>query len=640
EKHPRARFGRGIQRVPISGVVFDPGQAPANQDHFIYAYTDQETYAQLSGEPVNQRLLVRLHDVQKKAQVEHIVGQLVRELASQGVVIDKVSIPEPNAHPHQWQLDTLLLLQGSISLLAFAMAAVLLSQLMASILAKQVRQISILKAIGASRPKVLGIYATMVLTLGAIATLVGVPLAVASGYGFAYFVARILNFAVLTTTLPWWWLTVLVALSLLLPLALSLPVLLRGTRISVHEALSDYGVAAPLADSNAISRLERLPPTLAMALRNALRRRRRLAVTVLTMTLGVAMFGAGFNVRQSLASLLQATSDSMRYDLRVVLRAPISLSRAEELFAPVANIRRLEAWSGGRGMVQSGLLASSSGIGLIALPPETALLRPKVVAGRWLQGDDRPEMVMNLQAWEAYDSLAVGNRQSIVLGGQQVELTLVGLVEEFDTSKIYLDRRYYDRLLNPQELRNSFLLAATDNDYAAVIALKHDVERVLASTDLQVIEVMSHTERMKIIYDHLDIILSVILFLAFTVLLVSAMGMASAVGISIMERTREIGVLRAIGATPTIIARLFVTEGMLISVVSVLLGLLLSWPLSIAATKLFGNLMLGGADLRFVVSAHGVWITLVATLVFGFLASRIPARAATRVSTQEALSYE
>lgn len=116
--------------------------------------------------------------------------------------------------------------------------------------------------------------------------------------------------------------------------------------------------------------------------------------------------------------------------------------------------------------------------------------------------------------------------------------------------------------------------------------------------------------------------------------------MASATGINVMESTREIGVLRAIGATPAVIYRLFVAEGMT-SVASIFLGSVLSWPLSIAAAAFFGNLMLGdGASLRFAFSPKGFWITMAATLVFGCLASRIPARHAVAVSTHSALAYE
>ncbi|HEY6871506.1 MAG TPA: hypothetical protein VI298_02135 [Geobacteraceae bacterium] len=75
------------------------------------------------------------------------------------------------------------------------------------------------------------------------------------------------------------------------------------------------------------------------------------------------------------------------------------------------------------------------------------------------------------------------------------------------------------------------------------------------------------------------------------------------------------------------------------SVISIVLGLLLSWPLSIVAAKFFGNLMLEVA-LHYSFSRPGFVITLVVTLIFGWLSSRIPARKAIKVSTREALAYE
>lgn len=97
--------------------------------------------------------------------------------------------------------------------------------------------------------------------------------------------------------------------------------------------------------------------------------------------------------------------------------------------------------------------------------------------------------------------------------------------------------------------------------------------------------------------------------------------------------------LRAIGATPKIVYNLFIVEGMIVSIVSICLGLLLSWPLSIIASKFFGNLMLE-VELHYSFSRIGFVITVIATLIFGWLASRVPAQRAISVSTKEALAYE
>ena len=182
---------------------------------------------------------------------------------------------------------------------------------------------------------------------------------------------------------------------------------------------------------------------------------------------------------------------------------------------------------------------------------------------------------------------------------------------------------------------------AKDNDYQKVIALKKSIEKAIAPSRLDIAYVMSQAERVKIIYDHLNIILAVLILLSFLVLLVSAVGMASATGINIWERTREIGVMRAIGATPKIIYALFVYEGMITCSISIVLWLLLSYPPSLLAALFFGKLMLGNdAELTYAFSSSGFCITLAVTLVFGWIASRIPAKSAIAVSTHAALSYE
>ena len=117
--------------------------------------------------------------------------------------------------------------------------------------------------------------------------------------------------------------------------------------------------------------------------------------------------------------------------------------------------------------------------------------------------------------------------------------------------------------------------------------------------------------------------------------------MASATGINIMERAREIGVLRAHRSDPgndlQAVCRRRDDRKCCRRI---------SGPPAVMASE-HGCLAVlrkpdagEGALLRFAFSPHGFWITLVTTIIFGWLASRIPARKAIRVSTREALAYE
>lgn len=638
----RVHGGSRILEVPITGVSFDPAQAPATQDAFIYSYVDKKTYTQITGEAANQRLIFRLKNVNNKRDIQTAANRILDDFERLGISVKTVNIPKLNEHPHQWQLNTLIGLQGAIGLLAFLMGAVLVSQLMAAILARERRQIGILKAIGASRFQVLKLYMTMVLLFGAASSVIAIPLAVLSGYAFARFVAKILNFEVLTTTLPVALYLSLIAAGLLLPILFSLRALLRGVNVSVHDALSDYGIRQDTYANDA-GPVTRLPLSLSMqlALRNTLRRKGRLAITVATMALGVAIFSTGFNVRQSLIEFLAYTRDSMKHDVQVVFKEQIPLQQALAPFKSLSNVSRVEAWNGGRGRLQTGRVSTTNGIGIVALPYDTDLIRWDILEGRWLHTSDELEIVMNQQAVEAYGNTVVGKFYPIDIKGITLNAKLVGVVREFEVAKIYIDKNRYDALVNPDHLINSLMFVASDKDFDKLVSLKADIEKAIAQSDLNILYILSKTERAKIIYDHLNIILTLFALLSFLVLVVGALGMASATGISVMERTREIGVLRAIGATPKMIYSLFVAEGMVISIVSILFGLLLAWPLSIAASAFFGDLILGASTpLDYAFSNLGFVITVMVILIFGWLASRIPARKAIVVSTREALAYE
>ena len=638
----RIRVGGKISNLPIPGISFDPAQAPATQDAFIYTYVDKRTYAQVTGEDVNRRLIIRLKNVATRQEVQTIADSLLSDLSRMGITVNTMNTPKFNEHPHQFQLNTLLALQGGIGLLALLMGAVSVSQLMAALLAQQVRQIGMMKAIGATRFDVLRIYATMALMFGVAATIPGVPLAVKSGFAFAQFVSGVLNFNVLTTTLPIGLYLSLIATGLLLPILFSLPAILRGANVSAWRALSDYGIRQ---DSYSDRRplLPKLPLSnrLILALRNTGRSKKRLLISVSTIALGVAIFSTAFNVRQGLVEFLAESRVSMKHDVQVVFKDQLPLQRALAPFHSVANIGRIEAWNGGRGRLQTGRISTSDGIGLVALPYNTDLIRWEMLRGRWIKPSDEIEIVMNQQAAQTFGNPVVEEYYPLAIGGKSLRVKLVGIVREFDVAKIYIDKDKYDAIANPGHLVNSLMFVAEDKDYNRVIDLKREIEHVLAPTDLSILYVMSNAERAKIIYDHLDIILTMLALLAFLVLIVSALGMASATGIAITERTREIGVLRAIGATPRMIHALFVAEGMIVSAVGIFVGLFLAWPLSSAASAGFGNLILGGrASLTLTFSYTGLMVTLAVTIVFSWFASRIPARRAIAVSAREALAYE
>ena len=118
------------------------------------------------------------------AAIERGARDLAAWLATQGCAVEQIRIPPPGRHPHQAQMNAILAMLTGFSALALVLGAVLCATVIGAWLAQQVRQIAIMKAIGARTHQVALPTLALVAALGALATAIGLPLGVAAGNAF------------------------------------------------------------------------------------------------------------------------------------------------------------------------------------------------------------------------------------------------------------------------------------------------------------------------------------------------------------------------------------------------------------------------------------------------------------------------
>ena len=114
-------------------------------------------------------------------------------------------------------------------------------------------------------------------------------------------------------------------------------------------------------------------------------------------------------------------------------------------------------------------------------------------------------------------------------------------------------------------------------------------------------------------------------------------GLVNAITMGVIERTREIGTLRCVGARARDVRRIFMTEGMIVAVLGWLAGVPLGWVLAhglISLTQSTAN-----TDLAFVFPAWHVAVTLVLTVILAMLVLVAPLRRAVRLKPGDALRY-
>jgi putative ABC transport system permease protein len=135
-----------------------------------------------------------------------------------------------------------------------------------------------------------------------------------------------------------------------------------------------------------------------------------------------------------------------------------------------------------------------------------------------------------------------------------------------------------------------------------------------------------------------SIVTSMLLALSIIVAAVGAIALMGALSIGVIERTKEIGVLRAIGARSPTILKIFVMEGVLQGLLSWLVAIPLSILVSPTVADAMGHAMFGATlDYQYNWPAVLIWLGIV--LVISLLASILPARGAARISVRDSLAY-
>ena len=556
----------------------------------------------------------------------------------------RIDVPDPGEHPHAEQMEMFLFLLGAFGALSLALGALLVATMVHALLAGQARQIGIMKAIGASTGQIAAMTLAHVAVLAGVSLLLGVPLGIQAGRGYVRFAANMLNLDIASEALPAGILSLQILVGVLVPLAASIVPIVNASRMSVIEALaSDRGGAAPFGSRPFDRRLAGLgwvPRPLRLTLRTTFRRRGRLALTVGMLAAGGGAFVAALNTSGAWTRAIDRDARTRRYDLDVRLSRPTSIPTASAALGSVSDVTHSEAWTESGASIVGADGAERARVAVVGPLPGTTLLAPRIREGRFLAPGDEHALVVNQALLVRDPSVRLGSTLALRARGRTLRGTVVGIVDELYPVPIAYAPEPAVRSLTEMEDGTTRLLRLVTraHDAEAQSRAARAVEAALERAGIGVDAVHALADRRKSLEDHLVIILSALVLAASLVVLVGGVGLSSALALGVVERTREIGILGAIGATPRVIARDVVLEGIVIGVMSWCVALVLAVPLTILLGSVTGN-MFFRSPLGFYMSpaAAGGWLVLV--VVLASVASALPAWRASRLEISEALAH-
>ncbi|HEX2992455.1 MAG TPA: ABC transporter permease [Anaerolineales bacterium] len=648
------------RNLPVTGIVQDTAAGAGDFLASPYAYITMDTLQYL-GEPrlYNRALVIVSQSGEGIFHIRDVGAQLKDKLENDGHVIIRSRFSETHKHPLGDTVNAILGILLALGVLIVFLSSSLIANTLSALLNQHLRHIGVIKLVGGQRGQVFRMYLTLILVFGILALLISVPLGGQGAYGLALFIARELNFNLLGYRIVPAALLIQVLVGLLIPLIAGLAPVVKGSKITVLQALSG-GLAEEENKARAnqarvpwfdwmqvkatrilAARGIHIPRPFVISLRNTFRRKSRLVLTLFTLTMGGAIFIGVFNVRVSLHDYIGRIGNYFVADVSVDFDQPYRLKEIEQQVMKLDGFQHVEGWQFVSGDVLDANQNVLENINIFGPPADSELIEPLLVSGRWIRSGDVRKLAVSEGARKYYPDLKPGDTLNLRIDGKDEVWEIVGIFKFVDREGVlaYAPYEYVSRMNDLANRSYSFRVVTDRHDRPYQDAKAEELDAYFRELGYKVRVAEAGRASLDTAVESLDVLVVFLLIMAILTAIVGSMGLTGTMGMNVLERTREIGVMRAIGADDRAVMRTVIAEGVFIGMISFGLAVILSIPVTyLLSTIVSLAIFQTPIDIVFTYTGYAIWLGLV--LALSALGSILPARNAARLTIREVLAYE
>ena len=271
----------------------------------------------------------------------------------------------------------------------------------------------------------------------------------------------------------------------------------------------------------------------------------------------------------------------------------------------------------------------------------STFVREPLVAGRWLSRQDeisKARVVIVGSAIARRWHLQPGSHLSVMTPAGPLAFTVIGVggSQADNGFNFYTSLSALQAITGHTGMANNLLIRAVDKSHSAIDSLANRLQSLLAHS--------GHMSRSQLMYQgratdkaSSGSMLVIVEAIGLLIVAISMLGLINAITMSIIERTREIGVLRSLGARGRDLRRIFRTETITLALVGFVFAIPLGWVIAHALQWLV--LHVAGGQIPAPYTLESIGIAFVGTVVLAVLVVIAPLRRATRLRPGEAIRY-
>jgi putative ABC transport system permease protein len=639
---------------PITGKIRHPFVPPPSMYDLAWFFGNEEVIA-LFGTPENQFTQFKFRVAPYSPEFAKVVSSEVKErLANQRINVFATLYQDPQEHWGRAFIDGMTLVINVLAVLSLLLSVILVMNTLTAIITQQTNQIGIMKAIGGSGMTISKVYLAGVLVYGLLALGIALPLGSSASFQISRSFLGLYNIDYENFALSNRAILFQVMAALVAPLVAALIPILSGAAITVRQAIASYGLGGDFGSNwldRAIDRFGQrfLVSYHAIALTNTFRRKGRLLLTQLVLITAGVMFLMVMSLSSSIKATLDAEFGRRSHDIIINFSDMQRVDRTRALAETVSGVEKADMWLiAPVTILHHGQKALDAGLGsqLQGVPVDDPMYRPLIVEGRWLQpGDDRV-VVMNQQTAND-ENIRLGDTITLDMGGWGDEnWQVVGLYRVFlmfgggfNVDAIYAPRQAVYEATKKNGKASTLLVRTRQHTAEDVRRVQGQLEDIFDRRHVEIQQTEDMPALRKTSDTSFGIVVYMLLVLAVLVALVGGIGLMGSLWISVIERTKEIGILRAIGAVSSRILSMFMLESVIQGMMSWAIAIPLSMIVTPVMASALGQVMFqSGLDYQYNYPAVLYW--LLAILAISILASIIPARNAAQINVRQSLNYE
>jgi putative ABC transport system permease protein len=599
------------------------------------------------GDYFNQMYVVVSEGSNEISTIEEISSILEDKLERSNLSIYWTDNQVSNEHPMESIVLALLGVMVALGVLTLLLSSSLIVNTLNALIGQHLRQIGVMKLIGGRSIQILGMYLVLILSYGLAALIVALPISGISGYALAQYICSFINADLLGFRVIPLAVVLQITIALLIPIAAGFVPLNKGSKTNVRKAINSTNSAGRPAQVGWLDRISEwiqwLSRPILLSIRNTFRRKSRLVLTIFTLTTAGAIFIAVFNVRSSMNDFMKQIEQYFKADITLGFSQPYPITSIENSLSSIPGIDHLEGWgAAGIDIIDEDDNVVEN-VYIMAPPAGSELVDPDIITGRWTLPGERKALVVSDMIYDYFPDIQPGD-QIQVLTTKDVEeyWTVVGVFRftaAMDEILAYADYDFISDMLGIPNKAMTYRIVTSDHSLQEQERIGAQVDEYLRDRDYLVNEVEAGSYTQGQSGKALNILIVFLFVMALLTAFVGSIGLTGTMGMNVLERTREIGVMRAIGAVDGEIIKSVIIEGGFIGFITWFLAVFLSFPISDVLLKIISEAMLG-SRMRLTFTFQGFVIWLFVVLVLSMIASIVPARNAANLTIREVLAYE